>query len=449
MKKYAGALAVTAAALLAAAAAAPAAWAEPSPSRLWTVNDVVTNHNAAGAAVAVSPDGSTVYTAGTAPAASSPDDGYGLIVAWNAATGAQDWKATLDPGTAWDDGYTSVAVSPDGDDVFVTGYSGKVGATPAVSQVIVAYNATTGAKLWQVTGPADTGESPLAVSPDGATLYVTSAAAGQTTAYATAGGAQLWQDPVGGNALALSADGSTLAVTGSAASGRGQTEALTASTGATIWQATYPAQASFTTIALSPTASSVFVAGTGPQKFITAAYDATTGHQDWAQTAFNDSAASTVPGLAVANGGATLVEVRSSAEMSGGVLVSHWKTLGLAPATGASAWTASFTDPAGAQEGGTAAAALAVSPDGATAYVTGTAAAASGSDFWVTNAYTTASGAKLWQGNYNGRIHNDAAGIAVSPDGSSLFVTGSSVYGGTGATSVLTTVGYSASASGS
>lgn len=447
MKRYAGTLAAAATALLAITAIAPAAWAEPSPTRLWTVNDVVTNHNAAGAADAVSPDGSTVYTAGTAPDAASPDDGYGLIVAWDAATGAQDWKATLDPGTAWNDGYTSVAVSPDGDDVFVTGYSGKTAGTPAVSQVIVAYNATTGAKLWQVTGPADTGKSPLAVSPDSSVLYVTSAAAGQTTAYATATGAQLWQDPAGGNALALSTDGSTLAVTGSAANGRGQTETLTAATGATIWQTTYPAQAAFTTVALNSGATTVFVAGTGPQKFITAAYDATTGHQSWAGTAYSDNAASAVTGLAVANGGATLVEVRSSAAMSDGVLVSHWKTLGLTPASGASAWTASFTDPAGAQEGGTTAAALAISPDGSTAYVTGTAAAASGSDFWVTNAYTTAAGAKLWQGNYNGRIHNDAAAVAVSPDGSSLFVTGSSVYGGTSATSVLTTVGYSTSAS--
>src|SRR5215469_16513032 len=64
----------------------------------------------------------------------------------------------------WPDGATAVAVSPDGNTVFVTG-----GAT-------VAYDAATGAQLWasRFTGPFQFDfASSIAVSPAGGTVFVT------------------------------------------------------------------------------------------------------------------------------------------------------------------------------------------------------------------------------------------------------------------------------------
>ena len=69
---------------------------------------------------------------------------------------------------------------------------------------------------------------------------------------------------------------------------------------------------------------------------------------------------------------------------------------------------------------------MAVSPDGARVFVTGTLARFTG-DTILTVAYD-ASGAELWRSHYNGpgSSNDEAAGIAVSPDGSMVFVAGSS-----------------------
>src|SRR5207247_7304115 len=77
-------------------------------------------------------------------------------------------------GNDYDDAQ-SVAVSPDGGTVFVTGYSdsGAVGSDMAT----VAYDAATGAVRWirRYNGPAGTGDGAyaVAVSPDGSRVFVT------------------------------------------------------------------------------------------------------------------------------------------------------------------------------------------------------------------------------------------------------------------------------------
>jgi hypothetical protein len=68
------------------------------------------------------------------------------------------------------------------------------------------------------------------------------------------------------------------------------------------------------------------------------------------------------------------------------------------------------------------AAAIAVSPDGSKVFVTGSDAYA-GSEF-VTLAYNAATGAQVWTQRSNLGGFSGATAIAVSPDGSRVFVTG-------------------------
>ena len=93
-----------------------------------------------------------------------------------------------------DDGAYSVGVSPDGSTVFVTGGSQGLGSD--YDYATVAYTASTGVQLWasRYYGPGngpDLAES-LAVSPDGADVFVTGNSRGRrgdddyaTVAYST------------------------------------------------------------------------------------------------------------------------------------------------------------------------------------------------------------------------------------------------------------------------
>ena len=98
--------------------------------------------NGGATSVAASPNGKTVFVTGYTTAGALED--YSTV-AYNAATGAQLWAARYtDPGHAFDKAY-SVAVSPNGNTVFVTGTS--LTAT-SYYYATVAYNAATGAQQW-------------------------------------------------------------------------------------------------------------------------------------------------------------------------------------------------------------------------------------------------------------------------------------------------------------
>ena len=112
--------------------------------------------------------------------------GY-ATVAYNAVTGAQLWaRRYLGPGngfsTAW-----SVAVSPGGSRVFVTGSS--QGASWGQDFATVAYSAATGAQLWaqRYNGPANGSDYALsvAVSPGGSRVFVTGSSQGPARAMIT------------------------------------------------------------------------------------------------------------------------------------------------------------------------------------------------------------------------------------------------------------------------
>jgi outer membrane protein assembly factor BamB len=417
--------------------------AAAATSRQWTGSYSDPNDDVTGWAAATNPSGSAVFATGSAFFAGGPGSGYGETIGYNAATGAVLWQAQFSPPS--DANYThlsAIAVSPSGATVFVTGYtntnSGDTG-------VVLAYSAATGALLWQQAGPyADgiNGKSPVKVSSDGATVYVTGGTAG-TEAYNASTGAVKWSKPQGGAAIALSASGSRLYVTGEAGSSSSSTatpvtRALNAATGATVWTANEGADATLTAAKFTPHGNVLFVGG-----FITAgavgstekgtlkavAYNAATGAKLWqvstGSETVSDYAQAAVTGLDATPSGSALIvsEFLDSGSW-------HWETLALNPATGAITWRKSE---GASTETDSMSAGLGLSPDGSTAYVTGSTAAGG-----TTVGYNTATGAQTFTATDRLVVWN---AISVSSTGSQLFVTGSK----TADENIMTTVAYGTS----
>jgi hypothetical protein len=82
------------------------------------------------------------------------------------------------------------------------------------------------------------------------------------------------------------------------------------------------------------------------------------------------------------------------------------------------------------------------SPDGSTVFVTGWVASGQRGDDYATVAYDAATGVREWGRRYNGPNDSGdvAHAVAVSPDGSRVFVTGYS--GGVQTGSDYATVAY-------
>jgi DNA-binding beta-propeller fold protein YncE len=132
-------------------------------------------------AVGVSPGGSRVFVAGTSSGGATGDDM--AVVAYDAASGAERWRARYDGGVGQGDTATDLAVSPTGTRVYVTGRSSGTGFDE--DYATLAYRASNGARLWteRYDGPAgstDVAES-MAVSPDGRRVYVTGYSDGGAT----------------------------------------------------------------------------------------------------------------------------------------------------------------------------------------------------------------------------------------------------------------------------
>src|SRR5262249_47837188 len=142
-------------------------------AQLWARRYNGTGNNAdVATAVAVSPTGGTVYVTGQSYGTALVVD-Y-ATVAYNAATGVQQWVARYH-GPTGSDVPSAVAVSPDGKTVFVTGKS--LMANGQNDYATVAYNAANGQQLWAkgYNGPLNNDDeaTAVAVSPTGGTVYVT------------------------------------------------------------------------------------------------------------------------------------------------------------------------------------------------------------------------------------------------------------------------------------
>ena len=389
-------------------------------------------------AVAASPDSSRVFVTGSV----TGPHGHSQIgtVAYRAVTGARLWVVRYHGPVNSNSTATSVVVSPNGREVFVTGRTmlRKGGSTG----VTLAYRAATGAAVWAAVNPSarSTRAMSAVVSPDGSMVYSTGTdGVGMVTiAYDAASGVTDWsqeytgpQSGGGASAVAVSPDGSTVYVTGgvmaSLADEEYATVAYRAATGTMHWAAvqngtngSFGDDSAATALAVSPGGGTVFVTGllttTSGASYGTLAYSAATGTKLWLQRyetpsapVLNDFAAA----LTVSPGG-TQVFVTGAANNAYG-------TVAYAAATGAQQWVALYHP--GCCNG---ASSVAVSPDGSTVYVTGTAAYPNESSKYATLAYDSATGATRWLRRFPGDRTGlgEARSVAVSPDGSAVFVTG-------------------------
>lgn len=266
------------------------------------------------AAIAISPGGSTVFVTGQVQDAGGGPSAY-VTAAYDAATGTQLWAQTFQTATPSGDSpdrATAIAVSPDGATVFVTGEDEVGSAASGYSYGTVAYNAVTGAQLWTATYGAQAAATGIAVSPDGSTVFVTgsmrpsgsdSSTDFATVAYDAAAGTQLWarlyQGPAGtsgayATGIAAAPHGSAVLVTGGTSSGTSNgyaTVSYDGATGQTRWTRIYqqPGSAggtSATAVVLNPAGTKVIVTGRDASPsahgtYATVAYRAATGTRLW------------------------------------------------------------------------------------------------------------------------------------------------------------------------
>jgi hypothetical protein len=169
------------------------------------------------------------------------------------------------------------------------------------------------------------------------------------------------------------------------------------------------------TLDVSPDGSMVFVSGSssnsmGPD-YATVAYDTATGLPLWVSRYDGPSHAWDYAAALKVSPVGKAVFVTGSSFGSG----FDYATVAYDSSTGDQLWVARYK---GSDGGDDSAAALAVSPDGSAVFVTGFVVGRHGRDY-ATVAYDATTGAEIWVKRYDGSGHGDdaAVDIGVSPDG--------------------------------
>ncbi len=308
----------------------------------------------------LSPDGATLYVAGTSWETNPYEsvDTRMVTTAYATDTGAMRWSATWDTGPSTDNP-NGIAVAPDGSEVYVVGYNGDF--------VTVAYRPD-GRELWSRTY-GDRGELDepvgVAVSPDGTVLAVTGYTGGithtpdtTTVAYSLRGhgGQQLWAARYYGidagrsdTGNAVAADSDRFYVTGLSEGGSGDEYATLAydqHTGAQVWVARWSGRpGGFINVATEVAVANGRVVVTGRSSAASAeddfdagtvAYDAATGRQLWAARFSPPRYDGYATGLGLSPDGATAyVETREDSALH---LPSRLGLVAYDVATGAERW---------------------------------------------------------------------------------------------------------------
>jgi WD40 repeat protein len=402
---------------------------------------------------ALSPDGTTVFVTGSSWS-SDPQNVYRqnyATIAYRAATGARLWVARYS-GPGLNGVARSMAVSPNGKMVFVTGAS--KGTSSEFDYATVAYQAATGAQLWvkRYNGPGNGDDEAVAVavSPDGGKVFVTGSSEGTssgldyaTVAYRASTGARLWakryNGPGNGDdsaaSLAVSPNGQMVAVTGQSpgAGGRNdyQTIAYNATTGAQLWGSRYNGPADSTddadAVTVSPDSTTVVV--TGPSygdastdfDWATVAYRATTGAQLWATRHNGPGNDLDQPWAMAMDPTGTRVFVTG---FSTGKTSEDCTTIAYRTTTGAQLWATGYNGPANGQDNATD---ITTSPDGTKVFITGSTGGQGGGPpppDYITIGYNAATGAHLWASRYNGPANGIDLARSVVASATRVIVTG-------------------------
>lgn len=353
--------------------------------KLWS------NGQGAGLSVVVSPDGQTVFVIRSAPGAAD----YSTS-AFDSGTGNLLWNKRYNGPANGADRPTAIAVSPDGKSVFVTGMS--QGRTSGQDYATVGYATATGRQLWasRYNGQGHSHDTPaaLAVSPNGNAVFVTGVSFGAnigsrfaTVAYSAASGKPLWtktyDKPSKRNAatsVAVSPDGHRVFVTGETfENGVGAVTSLVAyaaGSGHQQWARHYheaPQHSddySFVVLVSQSDAGRVIVAGrsvsaANPDTYLAVAYTMT-GQQRWAGHFNRDPFTKDYLGGAVlSHDGRVLYLTGSAFIVPGGEEPSHSLTIAVNTRQGAQLWSQVVTTAHNDQGGGP----IAVSPGGSTVYL--------------------------------------------------------------------------------
>lgn len=299
----------------------------------------------------------------------------------------------------------AVVVSHDGSTLYVAGIANNNrDTTNTQDYAVVAYDAETGAQLWEAR-------------------------------YAAAAGAVTTSSPAGWDtALALSFDGSKVILAGGGQETFGSgvdavTVAFDAQTGNQLWRAVFAGPPEglhvIQTIVAAPNDPVVYVAGHSAGSHLVIAYDDETGDELWVARPTVDT--SYVDAIDVsADGSQVFISGRSKAP--GGSGNWYFVTIALDAQTGEEVWRHQFNGPANRTDH---ARDVKVSPDGSTVFATGYATfgvgvnGPPGRDYF-TIAYDAHDGSVLWMARHDGGAGSIdvGQGLAVNPDGSAVYVIG-------------------------
>jgi len=388
-------------------------------------------------ALAISPDGSTVYLGGAFNGADSINGSTtrNYAAAVNATSGAATgWNPDANGGVS------ALALSPDGETIYLGGAFHGADSINAVDERNYA------AAVSSMTGTAETLWNPdangivsaLALSPDGETVYLGGAFHGADSinavdernyaaaVNATSGTATEWNPDANGDvgALAVSPGGSTVYLGGgfsgadsmNGSTTRNHAAAVNATSGtATGWN---PDANQFVS-ALAPSGTMVLAGGTfssvGGQTRNNAAALSTA---DGTLTSWNPDANGGVEALAISRDGST---VYLGGEFNGADSINGSTTRNFAAAVNATSGAATEWNPDA--NGGVEA--LAISPDGSTVYLGGKFSGADSINASTTRNYVaavdaTSGTANGWNPDANGGVN----ALAISPHGSTVYLGG-------------------------
>jgi hypothetical protein len=261
------------------------------------------------------------------------------------------------------------------------------------------------------------------------------------SASATSPGHRIWMRTYDGpkhsfdssSGIVASPDSSMVFVTGDS-TGSGSVDFLTvaySADGSTkLWRARYDGPAHLydapTDIGVSPDGTTVFVTGysTGipttvsSDQIVVNAYDATSGAMRWSRRIGSRPRNDEALALAVGPDGAAIYVTGTRRDTDD----AEGRTLALDGATGATLWSTRYE---GTPHGDNAMNDVSVSPDGATVVAVGAVETSTASTDSIAIGYDAATGSVRWVNRIDGDAHDEdrGIGVATSPDSSVAYVT--------------------------